>query len=115
MANYDPMLIFIDAADDAAAYPLSTFAGMTVAADATLKMWFNSSIAGGTGAGGTEADLVTLTVTADTELTVFKAIAEKIAGLRRPNKDLGYIVIADDVNSSYVNSNITACAITLDS
>ena len=54
-----------------------------------------------------------MTVTADTELTVFKAIAEKIAGLRRPNKDLGYVVIADDVNSTYVNSNITGIALAI--
>jgi hypothetical protein len=106
-------LIFIDAADDAVCYPLSAFAGMTVAADATLKMWFSSSIAGGHGAGGTEADLVTLTVTADTELKVFKSIADAVAG--KSFKSNGYVVIADDVNSTYVDSDITACAITLDS
>ena len=114
MANYDPMLIFIDAADDAAAYPLSRFLGMTVAADATILMKFESSI-GSFGTDGAAADIVTVTVTADTELTVFKAIAEKIAGLRRPNKDLGYVVIADDVNSTYVNSNITGIALAIDS
>ena len=37
-----PLLIFIDAADDAAAYPLSRFLGMTVAADATILMKFES-------------------------------------------------------------------------
>ena len=77
----DPLLIFIDAADDAAANPLSRLYGMTVAADATLKMWFSSSIAGGHGAGGTEADLVTLTVTADTELKVFKSIDTTFSGI----------------------------------
>ena len=110
----NPMLIFIDAADDAACYPLSAFAGMTVAADATIKMRFSSSIAGGTGAGALEADLVTVTCTADKELTVFKTIASAISGATR-NLSEGYVVIADDVNSTYIDSNITGIAITLDS
>ena len=36
----EKLLIFIDAADDAACYPLSSFVGMTVAANATIKMRF---------------------------------------------------------------------------
>jgi len=107
------MLIFIDAADDAACYPLSAFAGMTVAADATIKMWFNSSIAGGDGAGGNEADLVTVTCTSNSELAVFKSIAAAINNAQR-NLSPGFVVIADDVNSTYVDSNITGIAITLD-
>ena len=69
--NHEHFLVFIDAADDAATYPLSSLAGITCAADATVKMWFNSSIAGGTGAGGTEADLVTLTTTADKDCLLY--------------------------------------------
>ena len=38
----DKFLIFIDAADDAAMYPLSQLLGMTVAADATLLIKFGS-------------------------------------------------------------------------
>ena len=108
----NPMLIFIDAADDAACYPLSQFAGMTVATDATILMRFHSSVEPG---GGTAAanDLVTVTCTADKELTVFKSIAAAINGATR-NLSEGYVVIADDVNSTYVDSNITCIAITLD-
>ena len=109
---HDPLLIFIDAADYAACYPLSRLIGMTVAADATILMKFESSI-GSFGTDGAAADIVTVTVTADTELTVFKAIAEALAGAKR-NNSLGYVTIADDVNSSYVNSNITGIAIALD-
>ena len=36
----DPLLIFIDDADDAAAYPLSRLYGMTVAGDGAVLMKF---------------------------------------------------------------------------
>ena len=36
--------------------------------------------------------------------SVFKALAEKIAGIRRPNKDIGYVTICDDVNSVFKTS-----------
>tara|TARA_R100001463_G_C3388979_1_gene206621 strand:+ start:158 stop:493 length:336 start_codon:yes stop_codon:yes gene_type:complete len=107
----DPLLIFIDAADDAAAYPLSRFLGMTVAADATILMKFVSSI-GSLGTDGAAADIVTVTCTADTELTVFKSIAVALAG-KVATKE-GYLTIADDVNSVYVDTNITGIALALD-
>jgi hypothetical protein len=72
-------------------------------------MKFKSSVGGGTGA---EHDSVALTVTADSEKTVFSSIVSKINA--HPNGD-PFIVIADDVNSIYADSNISACAITLDS
>ena len=81
-------LVFIDAADDAAMYPVSKIQSGSV-------------------------DVVTLTVTADKELKVFKSIADAIAG--NSFKPLNsYIVVADDVNGVYVDSDITACAIALD-
>ena len=113
MANHDPLLIFIDAADDAAAYPLSRLLGMTVAADATVLMKFVSSI-GSLGTDGAAADIVTITTTADKELDVFKGIAERIAGLRRQNKDVGYVTICDDVNSVFAHKNILSCTLALD-
>tara|TARA_X000001388_G_C2154039_1_gene93555 strand:- start:98 stop:427 length:330 start_codon:yes stop_codon:yes gene_type:complete len=103
-------LIFIDAADDAAMYPVSKIQSMTVANDATLLIKFApGSLGDGQAA---SVDVVTLTVTADTELKVFKSIADAISG--NSFKSNGYVVIADDVNSSYVDSDITACAIALD-
>ncbi len=107
----DKFLIFIDAADDAAMYPLSSLIGMTVAADATILMQFKSSVGGGTGA---EHDTVTLTVTADSELKVFKALAKKIGNAGSFNAD-GYVVVCDDVNSEFAHADITSCTITLDS
>jgi hypothetical protein len=109
----DPILIFIDAADDAAAYPASRLYGMTVAADATIKMQFESSIGSG-GTDGASSDIITLTVTADTELTVFKAIAEAIEGARR-NPSLGHVTICDDVNSVFAHTDILSCTLTIDS
>ena len=106
----DPLLIFIDAADDAACYPLSSFVGMTVAADATILMRFIPSF-NPVGAADGDVDLVTVTCTADTELTVFKSIAQAIKG--HTARGEGFVVVADDVNSTYVDSNISGIAITL--
>ena len=108
----NPMLVFIDDADDAAMWPLSSLIECSVASDATLLMRFKGLAAG---TGDDEGNsLVTVTVTADKELTVFKSIASAIGGATR-NLSEGYIVIADDVNSTYVDTNITGIAITLDS
>jgi hypothetical protein len=97
---------FIDAADDAATYPADSLLGMTCASDGALLVKFASSIGGGTGA---EHDSIALTITADTEKTVMKSIGEAIAFSKQ-----AVLVIADDVASEYVDANITACAITLD-
>lgn len=105
----DKFLVFIDGADDAACYPLANLLGITCASDGAVLMKFKSSVGGGTGA---EHDSVALTVTADSEKTVFSSIVSKINA--HPNGD-PFIVIADDVNSVYADSNISACAITLDS
>ena len=95
--------IFVDAGDDAACYPVNRLISMTCAANATLLLHFESSV--GKSDGG---DLVTLTITADKEKVVMKSIAK--AAAERGN----YILIADDVTSDYIDANITACAITLD-
>ena len=108
----NPLLIFIDAADDAMAVPLSGFLGMTVASDATILMNFVNTL--GPNATEDKRTFATLTVTADAELTVFKALAEKIAGLYRANKDIGYVTICDDVNSVFAHPNILSCTISLD-
>ena len=98
---------FIDGADDAATYPVDNLLGMTCAADGALLIKFESSVGGGTGA---EHDSVSLTITANTEKSVMKHIGEAIAFSKE-----AVLVIADDVASEYVDSNITACTITLDS
>ena len=105
----NPMLIFIDAADDAAMFPLSRLVATTVAADATILMHFESNIND-----RDEQDLITITCTADKELKVMKSIAAGINAAKR-NNGQGYVVIADDVNSKWIDSDITGIAYTLDS
>ena len=109
----EKLLIFIDAADDAACYPVSSFVGMTDASDATILMRFIPSF-NPVGAADGDVDLVTVTCNADTELKVFKSIANAIAGgFHGKHSANGYVVVADDVNSEYVDANITGIAITL--
>lgn len=101
-------LLFVDGADDAAIYPANRLLGMTCAADGTLLVKFESSVGGGTAA---EHDSVSLTITANTEAAVMKAIA---SAANAPVIQGGVVTVADDINRVYLNSNITACAITLD-
>ena len=105
----NPMLIFVDAADDAAMFPLDRLVATTVAADATILMHFESNIND-----ANEQDLVTITCTSDKELQVMKSIAAGINAAKRNNSE-GYVVIADDVNSTYVDSAITGIDYTIDS
>ena len=105
--------LFVDDADDVAMYPVSKLAAVTCAANTTILMQFASGVAGGTGAGGTESDTITLTITAGTEVAVMKSIA-RAANATGPQYNDGVIVVADDVNSVYVDSGITDAAIGLD-
>ena len=115
----NPLLIFIDAADDAMAVPLSSFLGMTVASDGTILMNFVNTL--GPNATEDKRSFVTLTVTADTELTVFKAISDKISQLSGGTsfKDIqaqgaSHLVVCDDVNSVFAHPDNLSCTISLD-
>jgi hypothetical protein len=103
-------LIFIDAADDAAMYPVESLLGLTVAGDGALIVKFKSSI--GKSDGG---DIVTLTVTADTELKVFKSLAKSISEIGSfSGSNSSSLVVCDDVNSVFAHPDILSCTITLD-
>ena len=95
---------FIDDADDAATFPVENLLGMTCAANGVLKLNFVSNVGDNGG-----VDLAQLAITADTEKSVMKSIGEAIAFSKE-----AVLVIADDVNSDYVDANITGCTITLD-
>ena len=98
---------FIDAADDAALYPVSNIQSLTCAGDGALVFKFAP---GSLGVGqAASIDSVALTITADTEKTVMKSIGEAIAFSKE-----AILLVADDVTGDYVDANITACAITLD-
>jgi len=112
-------LIFIDAADDAAMFPVSTFAGATVAADSTIIVNFQSTL--GPNATEDKRSFVTLTITANKELAVFKALATKISDLTGTSgfKDAqvdaaGFLTVCDDVSGVFAHPDILSCSITLD-
>lgn len=101
-------LQFVEGADKAATYPVDRLISMTCAANATLLLKFSP---GSLGTGqAASLDTVTLTISSDQEQKVMANIADSILF----NED-GLIVIADDVDSIYLDPDITACVITLDS
>tara|TARA_Y100000114_G_C11557578_1_gene230224 strand:+ start:140 stop:493 length:354 start_codon:yes stop_codon:yes gene_type:complete len=115
----EKFLIFIDGADDAAMFPLSGLLGMTVASDATILVNFVNTL--GPNATEDKRSFVTLTVTADSELTVFKALADKISQLSGGSsfRDIqtqgaSHLVVCDDVNSVFAHPDILSCTISLD-
>ncbi len=99
-------LQFIDADNDAATYPVSNLRAMTCAGDTALLIKFNSSIGGSTGA---EHDSVALTIASNSEKAVMKSIGDAIAFGKE-----AVVVVADDLTSDYINTNISGCDITLD-
>jgi hypothetical protein len=101
-------MIFVDAADDAAMFPVSNLQSVTCFGDGVVVVKFApGSLGDGQAA---SIDSVTLTVSADSEKAVMQSIADAVSkGYNTPS-----VVIADDVASEYVDSNITACAITVD-
>jgi|TARA_R100001198_G_C5029831_1_gene96074 hypothetical protein len=111
----EKFLLFVDAENDIAMYPVSKLAAVTCAADEAVLLRFSSGVAGGTGAGGTENDLVTLTTTAgaNVEKAIFQEIA-RATNATGPQYSDGVITVCDDVNSVFLHKDILSCAITLD-
>ena len=107
----EKFLMFIDDGDDAATYPASRLLGMTCAGNGQLLLKFEGS-AMDTTVEEDNIDLITLTITADTEKAVMSEIARAINGQR--NTDDGLLVVCDDVNSVFLHPNILSCTITLD-
>jgi len=101
----DKFISFVSGADDAAMYPLSALRGLAVTADATILMTFNSFR---NGTADLDRDTVTITTTSDKEKAVFEAIARNINAA--PHGD-GFILIADDVTSTYIHPDILSVAI----
>jgi len=101
----EKFICFVSGTDDACMYPLRNLRGLAVTAESTILMTFNSFR---NGTADNDRDTVTLTTTADKEKAVMEAIAQKING--HPNSD-GFIVLADDVTSTYVHPDLTSIAI----
>ena len=101
----EKFICFVSGTDDACMYPLDALRGLAVTAESTILMTFTSFRSS---TGDVERDTVTLTTTADKEKDVMEAIAQKIN--QGPHSD-GFILLADDVNSVYVHSDLTSVAI----
>lgn len=98
-------LQFIDAADDSATFPAEYLQSMVCDANATLKLRFHPSTKGTAHL----VDIVTLTITADTEQAIMTALAKEIS----LGKD-SVIVVCDDVNSTFFHPDIVSCVINTD-
>ena len=106
-------------ADDVAMYKISDFLGFdTQAGDTnatTLNMRFKpmkrSALVTDEGGVGEETDAMVLTVVANSQKSVMASILDK---MNEPfSRDNGFIVVADVVNSDFLNENITSVVVTL--
>ena len=93
---------------EAVMYPVSAFRGADVLASG-IQLWFTGAESSNQTADDNE-DLVTLTITDGDQKAVLKTIAEKMAG---SNMQAPFIVVADEDNSIFCHSSITAVEITL--
>tara|TARA_R100000329_G_C7452774_1_gene159401 strand:- start:51 stop:404 length:354 start_codon:yes stop_codon:yes gene_type:complete len=96
-----------DADNDAVCYPVSSFQGFSsTGSTTTLEMHFSGVL----GQDEDAYDVVTLTVTANTQKKVMQDIAKAINEQGIALGD-GFIVISDDSNSVFASSDISACSI----
>ena len=101
------------AAADAGAFRESTFRGMhnTGTSSVILRMEFDSLLATpDSNDGSFVTDAVELTVNADTHKKVAHSI---ISALTSDAHKGSFVVIADDNNSLYIDSDITGCEISI--
>tara|TARA_A100001515_G_scaffold60097_1_gene47394 strand:+ start:132 stop:479 length:348 start_codon:yes stop_codon:yes gene_type:complete len=95
-----------NATSEAVVYPVSSFRGADVASSA-IKLYFKPMAIGDAVATGDVNDAVVLTITDGTQKAVLKVIMEHIAGATGPLQ-VPFVVIADEDNSVFVHSGITA-------
>ena len=101
----EKFICFVSGTDDACMYPVSALRGLAVTATSTILMTFTSFRSS---TGDVERDTVTLTCAANAEKAVMTAIAQKIN--QHPHSD-GFILLADDVTSTYVHADLTSVTI----
>ena len=115
----DTTLANDDAIEDSVMYPLSALIGMHPNSDTELTINFKNiqrpeghgnSLVLDNAANLPLVDKVVLTVGTNRHKQAMRAIADKI---NEPlSKDNGFVVIADDVSSEYVSTDVTAAVIT---
>jgi len=101
----EKFLFFGDGNNDSYMYPLSRLHAVIHDSDTTIEIYFKSA----TDPAVVANDKVTLTIASGSEKTVMQAIADACADAFSNSM----IVIADNVNQVYLNSNITDVALTL--
>jgi hypothetical protein len=101
----EKFLFFGDGNNDSYMYPLSRLHAVIHDSDTTIEIYFKSA----TDPAVVANDKVTLTIASGSEKTVMQAIADACADAFSNSM----IVIADNVNQVYLNSNITDLALTL--
>ena len=107
----EKFLLVIDAADDAAMFPVSGLRAVTCAGDGTVLLQFAPGIHDPTGTDA-DADIITLTITADTEVAVLKSLTEQLLGAQASHGQSGVLMVCDDVNSEFAHADILSCTIT---
>jgi|TARA_R100000084_G_C4500994_1_gene78193 hypothetical protein len=106
-------LMAVSAADDAIVFPFSKIRNISCAADATIIIAAEPAIFDPTGADASQ-DIITLTITADTEVAVMKDLVQQMLGAQAGNGQSGALVVCDDVNSVFAHPDILSCTITRD-
>ena len=91
-------LVFHTAADDSYMNSSANFRGADVTGNTTLEITFAAAN------DNAFVDTVVLNFTAGKEVQVMEALGAALAGAKNP-----VTVVADDINSKYVDDNITSC------
>lgn len=98
----------VSAADDAATYPVDNLLSISTSSDGQCELTFMGTTNDGSAA---SVDVVTLTITADTEDTVHQKIVELI----NARQGKFFINLVDDVDGVMAVSQIQSATITRDS
>ena len=104
-------LMAVSAVDDAIVVPFSRIKTIACTADATIIIYCEPGIHDPTGADA-DADIITLTITADTEVAVLKSLTEQLLGAQASHGQSGVLMVCDDVNSVFAHADILSCTIT---
>ena len=101
----DKFLYFSAGADNTHCYPVSSLAKIDNGSSTRLDLFFHPGAAGADGG----QDQIKLTIADGKEKVIIQDLVAAINA--HPNGD-PFVVVADDENGVYVNSNITAVAFT---
>lgn len=103
----EKFLLFVDAANDAAIFPVSRLQSVTCGTSAQLLIKFSpGSLGDGQAA---SIDMVRVGITAGKEKEVMTALGDELSLGNTP-----VVVVSDDVNSTFLTPDITGCEIILD-